>query len=203
MMDKIEALAEKHPLATGAIVFVGGLVLLYLLGYLGSAGSSSTSSNPGNGAAAFYQAEAAQTASGNALQAAQLQTAAAVAINGQNTQAYTAAQKVWANTSLGQTSMNAKTAQAQAADAANVAITQSNNQLLAQQAVTSAHVYDTAVAHGANVWSRVNSTGGSINVNQNAVAANPASLRGAGFSSSEIAAILASHPNPNAVGNFH
>lgn len=186
-MDEIKDFAEKHPLGTGLIVFVGGLLLLYLLGYIGG-GSSSSSANT-SGAAAFYQAQAAQAASGNALQAAQLQSAAAVAINQQNAQAYTASQQAWAGVS-----------QQQSADAASVAKTQSNNQLLARQAVTSAQVYDTAVAHGANVWSHITATGGGVNVNQNAVAANPASLSGAGFSPSEINNILGHNPNPNATG---
>lgn len=85
---------EKHPYATGGIVFVGGLGVLYFLGYLGG-GSSAAASSGGsstNLAAAYYAAEAAQTTAGTQLQMetvadtnataqVQLQANAATAIN--------------------------------------------------------------------------------------------------------------------------
>lgn len=133
-MDEIKEIAEKHPLGTGVAVFAGGLLLLYLLGYLGG-GSSSSSSNT-SGASAFYQAEAAQTASGNQLQAVQAQAKAAVAINQQNANAYTAAQQAWANTSG-----------LQSTNATHAAIVQSNNNVLNTQ--TAAGVADTQAKYAA------------------------------------------------------
>lgn len=71
--------AKEHPYATGAIVFGGGLVLLWALGYLGG-GSSSANSGQTNMAAAYYAAEAAQATAGTQLNIAQTQADAAVKI---------------------------------------------------------------------------------------------------------------------------
>lgn len=110
-MDDITGWAEDHPVALGAGIFVGGLVLLYLLGYIGGGSSSSTSSSSASNsslAQAYYAAEAAQTVAGTQLQLGQTAAAAQTA----------------------QTQIQANAAQAinAANDAAAVATTQSNNQ---------------------------------------------------------------------------
>jgi hypothetical protein len=99
-MGDIGKMIEKHPLATGAIVFGGGLVLLWALGYLGGGSASSAASGTTNLAAAYYAAEAAQTTAGTQLQIATVaansqdaiattQANAAVAINGAQQDALT------------------------------------------------------------------------------------------------------------------
>jgi hypothetical protein len=70
---------KQHPYATGAIVFGGGLALLWLFGYIGGGSSSQTSSSGGNTTAAYYAAEAAQSQAGAAIQLGTLQTQAATA----------------------------------------------------------------------------------------------------------------------------
>jgi hypothetical protein len=71
--------AKTHPLATGAIVFGGGLGLLYLLGYIGGGSSSAGNAAQANGVAAFYAAEAAQAGAGAAIEVQTLQSQAATA----------------------------------------------------------------------------------------------------------------------------
>jgi hypothetical protein len=73
--EDVKGWVEQHPYATGAIVFVGGLGILWMLGYIGGGSSSNNAAN--SGAAAFYNAEATQTQAGAAMQIATLQTAAA------------------------------------------------------------------------------------------------------------------------------
>lgn len=63
----------QHPYLAGATVFGGGLALLWLFGFFSSS-SGSQAASP-NLAGAFYQAEAAQTQAGAAIQIATLQTA--------------------------------------------------------------------------------------------------------------------------------
>jgi len=93
MANEIIEWAEKHPAYAGAIVFVGGLAILYFLGYLGP--SSSSSNNANNQAqtaaiteqqlaTAYYAAEAAQSTAGTQLQLAQVNDQAAVNIAGGN-----------------------------------------------------------------------------------------------------------------------
>jgi hypothetical protein len=74
---KISGWIEEHPFATGAIVFGGGLALLYLFGFIGGGSAAAPAAN--NSAAAFYGAEAAQSQAGAAIQLGTLQTQAATA----------------------------------------------------------------------------------------------------------------------------
>lgn len=67
----------EHPYATGAIIFGGGLALLWMFGYLGGGGSQQAAAP--NNAAAFYAAEAASTQAGAAIQLGTLQTQAQTA----------------------------------------------------------------------------------------------------------------------------
>lgn len=96
--------AENHPWETGGIVFVGGLILLWLLGYFNK--SPAQQGNNGTLAAAYYQAELAQTVAGTQLQIAQA-----------NTKAQTAQAQIMADAA---TKINAQNT------AASVAITQTN-----------------------------------------------------------------------------
>lgn len=64
--------AEDHPVATFGIVIVGGLAILWLLGFFGSSGSSATASGT-NLDQAYYSSIAAQQESANALSIAQTQ----------------------------------------------------------------------------------------------------------------------------------
>lgn len=105
---------KAHPYATGGIVFVGGLGLLYLLGYIGGGSAVAADAGTANLASAFYGAEAAQAQAGAAVQIQTLQSQAdtnqakinadaatainasnngmAMTINGQNTSAAVAGQ---------------------------------------------------------------------------------------------------------------
>jgi hypothetical protein len=75
--------AGEHPLGTAVIVVGAGLVILYISGAFSgsSSASNSTAANSANSNAvsSFYAAEAAQTQSGNALQAVQIQANASTA----------------------------------------------------------------------------------------------------------------------------
>lgn len=93
--------AEQHPYMTAAIVFGGGLAVLYMLGYLGG-GSGSAQSGAANMAAAYYAAEAQQAVAGTQLNMATVQA-----------NAQTQGQQIQANAALGI---------AQSNDAASVAI---------------------------------------------------------------------------------
>lgn len=104
--------AEDNPVATGGIILIGGLGLLWLLGFFSSTSSTSGSNDAQtNMAAAYYAAEAAQTTAGTQLQIATdtnqaqtaqvgLQTAAAVAINQANQDSATTIQTTQANDAL-------------------------------------------------------------------------------------------------------
>jgi hypothetical protein len=93
-------LVEKHPILTGAVVFVGGLALLTMFGLLGgSKGSSSGAGNSGE-VSDYFGAETANAQAGDAVQIAAIQAqagtaqtslndTAAVTINGVNTAAST------------------------------------------------------------------------------------------------------------------
>lgn len=109
-MENILHWAEEHPWLAGGLTLGAIFILLWLLGFFGSS-SSSTSSNGSNLAAAYYNAEAAQTTAGTQLQMAtvaygaqtaqtqtqanaavaiaQAQAGAATTINGQNASAAT------------------------------------------------------------------------------------------------------------------
>lgn len=154
-MDDITGWAEEHPVALGAGIFVGGLVLLYLLGYIGGGSSSSTSSSAASNtslAQAYYAAEAAQTVAGTQLQLGQ--TAAA------------------AQTAQAQIQANAAQAINAANDAAAVATTQSNN--TAATEITASQVQGaTNIAANQNATSIITAlapleipyTGGSVHLN--------------------------------------
>lgn len=117
---KIVQFAEEHPWEAGGIVFAGGLILLWLLGFFSKAPAASGGGNAGL-AQAYYAAEAAQTVAGTQLQIAQAngvaQTAqaqiaadAAVKINGQNTAAATAITQTNATAATDISATNAKAA---------------------------------------------------------------------------------------------
>lgn len=69
-MDSFLGWIEEHPWLAGAIGLVGLLIILYLLGFFSSSSSSSTSNQGNSLAAAYYNAEAAQTTAGTQLQEA-------------------------------------------------------------------------------------------------------------------------------------
>lgn len=62
--------AKEHPWMAGALTLGAVFILLWLLGFFGSSSSSSSSSSGTNLAAAYYNAEAAQTTAGTQLQMA-------------------------------------------------------------------------------------------------------------------------------------
>lgn len=99
---KVASFAEDHPVGTGVTVFVGGVLILYMLGYIG--GSSTATSNDSNAAAAYYNAAAAQTVAGTQLQIAQ---AGSVAQTAQARIAADAAVKINAAQVAGAAAMNA------------------------------------------------------------------------------------------------
>jgi len=66
--------AEQHPLPAAGIVFGGGLVLLWALGFFSRSGSND--SGTANMAAAYYAAEAQQAVIGGQIQQTTLTTAA-------------------------------------------------------------------------------------------------------------------------------
>ena len=77
-VGEIGGWVKTHPVPTAAIVFTGGLALLWMLGYIGG-GAGASASSGGNNLAAFYGAEAASAQAGAAVQLATLQTAAQTA----------------------------------------------------------------------------------------------------------------------------
>lgn len=134
------AYAEEHPYIAGAVVFGGGLVLLWALGYLGG-GSSTTSSADAatqSMAAAYYAAEAAQTQAGTALniatvqanaqtQGALIQAQGAVAINQSNNTAATSIASSMYNADMQDTASANAAATQQAQYAAQTAQVQAND----------------------------------------------------------------------------
>lgn len=72
--------AKEHPLGTAAGIFVGGLLLLYMLGYIGHSAAPAGGGGDGGLAQSYYAAEAAQTQAGAAIQIAQGQTVAQTAM---------------------------------------------------------------------------------------------------------------------------
>lgn len=94
------AFAEKNPVMTGLVVFVGGLAILFMLGFFKPKSSGDASSGLTAGAtssADYYSAVVADNASGNALQAVQIQTAGQVSIAQAQTAADVANNATWAN----------------------------------------------------------------------------------------------------------
>jgi hydroxylamine reductase (hybrid-cluster protein) len=73
------AYAEEHPYVAGAIVFGGGLALLWLFGFFSSSSGSGTDSATTSMAAAYYAAEAQQAVAGTQLNIATEQAQAATA----------------------------------------------------------------------------------------------------------------------------
>jgi hypothetical protein len=156
---------EAHPVAGGAILFGGGLGLLWLFGFFGSSSSSASSSNTAatNMAAAYYGAEAQQAVVGGQMQIASeqfaaqtaqtgLQANAAVAINQANA---TASQNIASSMYNSATQINAANTNAavqlgsvQANDASQLASVQAND-ALAATASNNAYAYLTNVAGNA------------------------------------------------------
>jgi len=96
MANPIIEWAEKNPVWAGAGIFVGGLAILYFLGYLGPSSSSGSSQNnqaqtaaitEQQLATAYYAAEAAQSTAGTELNLAEVNDQAAVNIAGGQDQA--------------------------------------------------------------------------------------------------------------------
>lgn len=85
---------KKHPVETGAAVFVGGFVLIYAFKLFGGGGGQQSSD--GGLGAAYLAAQSAEAQSGNALQAVQVQTAADTAQAQINARASIANNSVWA-----------------------------------------------------------------------------------------------------------
>jgi hypothetical protein len=130
------AYAEEHPYVAGAVVFGGGLALLWLFGFFSSSSGSGTDAATTSMAAAYYAAEAQQAVAGTQLNIAteqaqastdqaQIQANAAVAIEqAHGTTAQNIASSMYAsNTTLGQAGFDAQTTQASyAADVAKTGI---------------------------------------------------------------------------------
>jgi len=167
-LGEIESWAEHHPYATAAIVFGGGIGLLWLFGFFGS--STQSTSSAGNAAAAYYQAEAMQTQAGTALAIAQsnnqaqtaqslIQAQGAVAINQSNNTASQAIATTMYGAQTAEAQIGATAATTQAGYAADVAKTQAfygNNTAVTQanDAMATAisgqnFAYQTAVAGNA------------------------------------------------------
>jgi hypothetical protein len=169
---------EEHPYVTGAVVFGGGLALLWLFGFFSSTSStSSTDTATTNMAAAYYAAEAQQATAGTQLNIAQdytqaqtdqtqIQANAAVAINAAQTGAATqiAVTQYGAMTSIAAGQYNAATqiAATQGADA--LATTNNNNYYAFQtnQANNAAAEYQTVL--GTIIPQELALTGGSAAV---------------------------------------
>lgn len=73
-------LVKKHPVITGAVVFVGGLALLSIFGAFGGSKSGGSSDSAGQAnAASYFGAETANAQAGDAVQIAAIQTQGATA----------------------------------------------------------------------------------------------------------------------------
>lgn len=180
--------AENHPWETGGIVFVGGLILLWLLGYFNSAPAQSSGNND-TLAAAYYQAEMAQAVAGTQLQIAQA-----------NSTAQTAQAQIMADAA---TKINAQNT------AASVAITQTNataaTDINAKQSDTAAAMNSLNTYAGliqAIVPQEMAMNGGSANVTlpgfgtidtYSGATATPSWLAAAGYNPSQIAQFEAAH----------
>lgn len=113
--------AEKHPLGTTAVVVVGGLGALWLLGFFSSSnGTSSTTTDAGT--AAYYNAEAAQTATGNQLMALQDQYSAETAIASIKNAGSVAINQAWATAQTAQTESTNQASIQEATIASNTTI---------------------------------------------------------------------------------
>ena len=99
-------MAEKHPLATGAGVFVIGLIGLYLMGAFKPAASGDASGSDPGAVSAYFGAEAAQAESGNQLQETQILAQASTAQALANDNAAQNIQTTWANAGVSQTTSN-------------------------------------------------------------------------------------------------
>lgn len=104
-LGEIGGWVKEHPVPTAAIVFTGGLALLWMLGYIGGGAGASASSGAPNNLAAFYGAEAASAQAGAAIQIATLQTASDTAKTKIQADAATAIASTSANM---QTTINAQ-----------------------------------------------------------------------------------------------
>jgi hypothetical protein len=159
---------EEHPYVTGAVVFGGGLAILWLFGFFSSTSStSSTDTATTNMAAAYYAAEAQQATAGTQLNIAQdytqaqtdqtaIQANAAVAINAAQTGAATQIAASQYNTAgyianvqgADMVAMNASNnwlGSVQSADAANTAASNNWYALQTTNANNSAAQYQTVL----------------------------------------------------------
>jgi hypothetical protein len=198
---------EEHPYATGGIVFVGGLAVLWWLGYLGgSSGSSSASNGSANLAAAYYAAEAAQTTAGTQLQMetvadtnataqVQIQANAATAINAANANASTLinGQNAGATVSLGEQDLLAT----QSNNATSLATVNSNNAFAFQTQQEHDQATNLASLINGILPAELAATGGvgavSLTPGGAAVSSgwsNPNSLASQGFTQTQINTIL-------------
>jgi hypothetical protein len=78
-MENVTKWIEDNPLLAGGIIVVGGLAVLWMLGYIGGGAAAAPDNTAANMAAAYYAAEAAQTAGGTQVQLATVQSAAQTA----------------------------------------------------------------------------------------------------------------------------
>lgn len=93
---------KSHPLESGGLA-LGVIVALYFLGFFGggsSSGSSGASPNGDPTAAAFFAAQSAEAASGNQLQAVQIEAQAQTAQIQDTNATNLAIQNTWAATNL-------------------------------------------------------------------------------------------------------
>lgn len=97
--------AKDHPWEAGGIAFVGGIAVLYLLGMF-KGGSSSSSNTTDPNVAAYYQAEAAQAAAGDQLQATQIAATAQTAQTISTNQANVDINNTWATNQTQQDLIN-------------------------------------------------------------------------------------------------
>ena len=141
-VDKLMAWAEAHPMPAGVIVFGVGLLILWWMGIIGSSGTAADQTNAAAAqtqqqlATAYYAAEAAQATAGTQLQLATVQADAATNIAMAND-----------NAAVSVNAAQQQTAQLGYTTGGQVALTQANDALAANNA-NSLYAYQTAVATG-------------------------------------------------------
>jgi hypothetical protein len=151
-MQEITSWIEDHPYATGGIVIVGGLALLWLFGFFGSSSTASADTSGNNLAAAYYSAEAAQATAGTQLQMAtvaygnqtaqvQAQANAAEAIASTQANMYTTLGSQTSSTAQLMYNDQLLSSQTNANDALNAANTNANYQYLTSVAGDQAQQY--------------------------------------------------------------
>jgi hypothetical protein len=108
--DNVVGWSEKHPVMLGGGIVVGGLAILWLLGFFDKP-AASADTGQSQMASAFYAAEAAATQSGNLLQIAQTQAVRDTAIAQIGAGRDTAVATTWAGAATTQTMSNNETSQ--------------------------------------------------------------------------------------------